>query len=291
MKSILVPCDFSTSAYEAYQFAVDIASTNGGSVFVLKVIELSSFSEQPSYLSGGHRFEWLTLVNELQDEAQAAFDKMKREYPEPKCLVSFVVEYDGLLPAVHKFVAENSIDLVVMGTQGATGWKEFFVGSNTEKVVRTSTVPVIAVRKAPAISAIHDIVVPTDLDLTQRAWADRLKSMQVFFKATLHLLHVNTKQEPSVTNVGDEDVLAEMETYARYHQLANYTLNVRNNRLEQDGILSFTDEINADMVAMATHGRKGLSFLISGSIAQKIVNRVACPIWTSVLDNPRGDGK
>ncbi len=289
MKRILVPCDFSASAYEAYKFAIDIASASGGSVFVLKVIEMSSFSEQPSYLSGGHRFEWLELMRVLQDKAHADFDKMQGECPEPKCPVSFAVEHDHLLSAVHKFVAENSIDLVVMGTQGATGWKEFFVGSNTEKVVRTSAVPVIAVRKAPAVSAIRDIVVPTDLDLTQREWIDRLKALQDFFKATLHLLHVNTKRDPSVMAIWKDAVLAEMGTYARYYHLEDYTLNVRNSPLEQDGILSFTDEINADMVAMATHGRRGLSFLISGSIAQKIVNRVACPIWTSVLGKP-GEG-
>lgn len=288
MKSILVPCDFSSSAYEAYKFAVDIASASGGSVFVLKVIELSSFSEQPSYLSGGHRLEWLELIRELQDDAHKNYDKMKAACPEPECPVRFVVEHDTLLTAVHKFVAENSIDLVVMGTHGATGWKEFFVGSNTEKVVRTSSVPVIAVRKAPAVSDIRDIVVPTDLDLTQGEWIDGLKTLQAFFKATLHFLRVNTRHDPSVIIVQDDETLAEMEKYVSHYQLKDYTLNVRNNLLEQDGILSFTDEIKADMVAMATHGRRGLSFLISGSIAQKIVNRVSCPIWTSVIGKPGG---
>ncbi len=281
MKKILVPCDFSPSAYEAYQFAIDIASATGGSVSVLNVIEISSFTEQPTYLTGGHRIEWLALVQELEERAHKDYGKMKNEQPAPACPVDFVVKQGRLFQSIRSFVTDNSIDLVVMGTQGATGWKEFFVGSNTEKIVRTSEVPVIAVRKAPAVSVIQNIVVPIDLDLNQHDWIGRLKALQDFFQATLHLLYVNTSPEPSTQ---ETKITAEMKAYVTHYQLKDYTLNVRNSLLEQDGILGFTDEINADMVAMATHGRRGLSFLISGSIAEKIVNRVACPIWTSVLN-------
>lgn len=286
MKRILVPCDFSVSGYEAYKFALDIASANGGAVFVLKIIELSSFSEKPGYHAGGHHFEWLSLMQDLKDAAQAEFDKMKAAYPEFTCQVEFVVKQGHLLSVIHDFVSENSIDLVVMGTQGATGLKEFFVGSNTEKVVRTAAVPVIAVRKAPALSEIRDIVVPTNLDLTQHEWMENLKAVQAFFGAKLHILRVNTRHDPSVLSARQEEALAALENYVRHYQLDNCATYVRNNLLEQDGILSFVDEINADMVAMATHGRKGLSYLISGSIAQKTVNRIACPIWTSVLRKP-----
>jgi nucleotide-binding universal stress UspA family protein len=47
--------------------------------------------------------------------------------------------------------------------------------------------------------------------------------------------------------------------------------------------MRFTNDINADMIAMATHGRKGLAHFLSGSIAEDLVNHVSCPIWTYIL--------
>lgn len=287
MKRILVPCDFSASAHEAYKFAIDIASTSGGEVFVLKVVELSFFNEVPNYYAGGYQFDWSQFLLELQDEANENFQEMRQKYQEPACPVSFNIARGSLSYEIYEFITEKAIDLVVMGTQGATGLKEFFVGSNTEKIVRTSSVPVIAVRKAPYVTAIRRIVVPTDLDLNQGEWMDRLKVLQNFFKAILHILWVNTQTDASTIAVKEQEQLKKMEGYVRHYKLKDYSFNIRNNLLEQDGILSFTDEIGADMIAMATRGRKGLSFLVSGSIAQKIVNRVDCPIWTSVIEKEK----
>ena len=62
--------------------------------------------------------------------------------------------------------------------------------------------------------------------------------------------------------------------------LKNYTLNVFNDPYEESGVINFAQEIDADMIAMGTHGRRGLAHLMSGSVAEDIVNHVDCPIWT-----------
>ena len=277
MKRILVPCDFSDSAREAYKFALDLAAANHGEVMVLKAIDLpvimaSGFDIQPFMYDP-------MLLTELEEDAKKNFDKLTKAYPAKSVPVSFYTNQGLVSVVIQQFIEDNKPDLVVMGTNGASGSKEFLFGSNTEKIVRLSSVPVFAVRKAPAISAIKNIVFPTNLHLDQHALAEKVKELQNFFNATLHLLWINTPG----TFRRDEEINGLLNDYATQYQLKNYTLNIRNDSDEQDGIIHFTHEIKADMIAMATHGRRGLAHLFSGSIAEDVVNHVTCPIWTFSL--------
>jgi nucleotide-binding universal stress UspA family protein len=60
----------------------------------------------------------------------------------------------------------------------------------------------------------------------------------------------------------------------------NYKVHVYNDISEQEGTMNFAKDIGADMIAMGTHGRSGLAHLFSGSIAEDVVNKVECPMWT-----------
>ena len=81
---------------------------------------------------------------------------------------------------IKKYIEDKKVDLVVMGTQGASGLKDFMVGSNAEKIVRSSTVPVISIKKIP--KAIKQIVFPTRPDLEQEELAMHVKDLQSFFR-------------------------------------------------------------------------------------------------------------
>lgn len=99
--------------------------------------------------------------------------------------------------------------------------------------------------------------------------------LQEFFGAKLHILFLNTPFNFIRDN--------ELKDYASRHNFTNFTLNLRQDRYEPDGIISFVQEIKADMLAMATHGRKGLSHFITGSITEDVVNHIECPVWTYAL--------
>jgi nucleotide-binding universal stress UspA family protein len=64
------------------------------------------------------------------------------------------------------------------------------------------------------------------------------------------------------------------------HGLENYTMEIYNESTEEDGIIYFAEDIDADMIALATHGRTGLKHLLSGSIAEDVVNHAQRPVWT-----------
>jgi nucleotide-binding universal stress UspA family protein len=276
MKKILVPCDFSKTAQQAYTFALDIAKKNDAEVYVLKVIDIpfmyESYSvEVPASLNP-------ELWKQIENDARASFNKMKGEHSS-RSEITFRTVKGPVTPGILDFIDKEKIDLVVMGTSGSSGLDEFLVGSNTEKIVRFSKVPVFAIRKAINLSSIKNIVYPTNLSQDQERIADRLKAVQTFFDATLHILVVDTPFNMKRKHYETADV----EKFVSLHGFQKCTVNVRRNYSEEGGILDFVAEIGADMIAMSTHGRRGLSRLFGGSITENVVNHIDLPVWTFSL--------
>ncbi len=273
MKRILVPCDFSDPAVQAFKFAVDIAKESRGEVILLNVVELPVMHE--SVLMPTLSFEE-AFIKDMKAHAEKNFAKMKDKWAKEGPKVTSFVEFGGATPTIRDFVKDNKIDLLVMGTHGASGLKEFFVGSNTEKIVRTSEVPVIAIKGQVKMSSIKNIVFPNTFGMEQEELTLKVKALQNFFKATLHVLYVNT---PSSFR-RDIEVKKEMKAFAKRFMLKDYTLTIFNDYSEEEGLRNFVTDTKADMVAMSTHGRRGINHLMSGSIAEDVVNHLTCPIWT-----------
>lgn len=273
MKKIVVPCDFSDSAVQAFKFAVEIANQSNGEVMLLNVVELPVIHE--NVMMPTFSFED-TYLKEMKERADKDFAKMISKWAKDGPKVSMHVEFGAATPTISRFIDQKKADLVIMGTKGASGLKEFFVGSNTEKIVRWSPVPVISIKKSVKASSIKNIVFPSTLHEDEEELTMRVKSLQNFFKAKLNIIYVNTPANFRT------DVITRkmMKEYAKRFMLKDYTLNVFNDLNEESGVAHFVSEINADMIAMATHGRKGLNHLLSGSIAEDMVNHLECPIWT-----------
>lgn len=277
MKRILVPCDFSECAQKAYTFALDIAKRTNGEIFVIQTIDLPFVYESSMY-GVPYVVDISELMTELENVAKENFRKMKSS-PAVQHDISFEVCHGPVTATIRKFIDDHQIDLVVMGTKGANGLSEILIGSNTEKIVRYSPVPVLAVRKAVNLSSIQNIVFPTSLEPDQDGLIAEIKELQSFFRARLHLLVINTPHNLK----REEDEIEVVEKFARRHGLENYTINIREDFYEQGGILDFVKEIQGDMIAMGTHGRRGLTHLFMGSVTEDVVNHSDVPIWTSSI--------
>ncbi|MBS1556666.1 MAG: universal stress protein [Bacteroidetes bacterium] len=273
MKRILVPCDFSDPAVQAFKFAVELALKSRGEIYLLNVVEVPVMHE--TVLMPTLYFEQ-SLMNEMKEAAGKKFQKMKDKWAGEGVTVSTYVEFGSIITTIRQFIDEKKIDLVVMGTHGATGAREFLIGSNTEKIVRTSSVPVIAIKKSTKLSNIKSIVFPNDLSLENEHLTLKVKELQNFFKATLHIVYINS---PAFFQ-RDVETKVKLKDFAKRFMLKDYTLNVFNDVDQENGVNNFTKEVKGDLIAMATHGRRGISHLVSGSIAEDVVNHVDCPIWT-----------
>ena len=165
-----------------------------------------------------------------------------------------------------------------MGTSGTSNLEDWFVGSNTEKVVRMAKCPVVSVPQPFSIKNVRRIVFPTNFDINEHLVA-HLKEWVKLCNATLYLLRVNTPHNYESPQRLQDQLL---KTAARY-QFDNFETHVESNITVEGGILSFADQYGADMIAMATHGKRGLFHLFSGSIAEDVVNHTLKPVWTFSL--------
>lgn len=273
MKRILVPTDFSLPSKASFRFALDLASRAEAEVFVVHMNEIpllpeTTFGIQP------HPFDPDVLAK-VNKAAQDAFETMRNKCPS-NVHSYFTTINDYVVPGLRLYIEENNIDLVVMSTHGASDLEEFFIGSTAEKIARFSPVPVISIPQETTVDKIRNIVFPSTLELDQDDLVNDLKTLQQLVKAKLHILLINTP----LHFYDDQEARKRLERFARHYDIQNFTLNFRSHHFERTGILDFVNEIHADMIAMATHGRTGLAHFLKGSIAEKVLNRIDQPIWT-----------
>lgn len=275
MERILVPCDFSAEAMSAVRTAVEISSQVGGTLYILNVVEVPIMHD--SMLMPTLSFEEETM-NELRETATKQFEKLKAELKAQSVVTEIL--YGSPAAMIAEYIKDKKIELVVMGTKGASGLKELLIGSTAEKVVRSAICPVITVRADVSPGSIKNIVVPNSLELEQELLVMKLKQLQQMFKATLHIVWINTPANFTPDNI----TLVKLKDFVQRYMLTNYTVNIYNDLEEKTGVINFAKQKEADMIAMGTHGRKGISHLLIGSIAEDVVNHVSIPIWTTHLD-------
>lgn len=273
MKKILVPCDFSKPAINAFRFALDIAYKSKGVVHLLNVIELPAFHDP--IIMPVVTFE-KDFMKELKQKTIGEFDKLSGKYTADGVTVKSDVEFGSTTGMIADFASKKGIDVVIMGTHGTSGIREYFIGSNAEKVVRNSKVPVMVIKNYYK-GAMRDIVFPNTLETEkQQELIGKVMELQAFFKATVHILYVNTPTNFTADNI----TLERLNQFAKRFMFKNYTLNVYNYPFEESGIINFTKSIKGNLIAMGTHGRKGIAHFLYGSIAEDVVNHADVPIWT-----------
>ena len=275
MNRILVPCDFSSQAMSAVKMASEIATQSGSSLYILNVVEVPIMHD--SMLMPTLSFEEETM-NELRENATNHFDKIKSSLSSLSVITEIL--YGSPAVVITDYTREKKIDLVVMGTKGASGLKELLIGSTAEKIVRSAACPVITVRADVSPGTIKNIVVPNSLEPEQETLVTKLKQLQQMLKATLHIVWINTPANFTPDNI----TMLKLKEFAHRYMLVNYTLNIYNDIEEKTGVINFARQKDADMIAMGTHGRKGISHLLIGSIAEDVVNHVSIPIWTTHMD-------
>ena len=270
MKKILVPVDFSKVSEAATQFAVDLAKANNASVLLLNSSRVNYVSEHP--------YEAMSIAQQVVNQViESAEQRMKHlaSTLDNSVKIETKVSFLGILDAVTEETEFNDIDLIVMGTTGCSGWEEVLIGSNTERIVRSVKCPVISVPLG-ASTAIGKIMIPLDLMEIRRTFLSEVKNLQALFNCELEFLWVKTPH-----NIENEEIVSkQLEKLFNEYGISNYTLKIVKNIFPSDGILEEAETSNSDMIAMATHARRGISHWLSGSLTEDTVNHVHVPVWT-----------
>jgi nucleotide-binding universal stress UspA family protein len=286
VKKILVPTDFSEQAGYALDFAYQIALKSKAEIMLINVVDypgLSSVWGGGMNVIGGAEPPLDNLdesfINNLLTRAKDEMTSMINKFDPGDVKITRLVEVGNPYFVITEKIEQESVNLVIMGTKGATGLEEVLIGSNTERVVRHAICPVITIKKKRDFSKIHNIAFASNFEGDQEHVVEELFKLQDIFNAKLHLVKINTPNNFESTR----NILKSMKNFVSKYKIKNFCLNIYNDYIEEEGIIYFSDDIQADMIAMATHGRTGLMHLLSGSIAEDIVNHAKRPVWTCRL--------
>lgn len=270
MKRLLVPTDFSEQAENALKIAAQIAKIYDSEIFVMHSMEM------PTHLATSSDRGELPDSLFYMKLAEKRFGELReKEYLEG-LLVHEAIGNSEIYEDIEEACKKNNISLIIMGSNGASGFKEMFVGSNTEKVVRTSEVPVLVIKKNHPVFEVQDFVFASDFS---KEGQSAFKKGQAFARkigAKIHLLLVNTPANFKTST----QAYALMNDFIEEMDIENFTLNIHNDTSVEKGILNFARHINAQLIGMGTHGRKGISHFFNGSISEDLVNHANMPIIT-----------
>ena len=273
MKRILVPIDFSKEAECAAKVAADIARKTGSEIYLVHMLELPATTVDPAEM------------NSISSEPQIIyFMKLAHEKFEKFIGLPFfkglkVIESVQFQHAFSGIIAEsekNEIDLIVMGSQGASGLQEMFIGSNTEKVVRRSRIPVLVIKKSIKEFKVEKMIFASDFNKESKTTFHRVVNFANLFGAKIHLLYINTIHNFNTTKNIEKRIADFMDDF----EFSNYSTNIYNDISIEKGILSYARDIDADLIALNTHGRSGLSQLFNGSIGLELANHALRPVIT-----------
>jgi len=270
MKKILVPVDFSEHSEYALHVAAIIAKQHNAGIVLLHMIGMSD-----SVLAN----------SEIAEEAEAKYylnlakDKIKqyteKEYLKGISLEAIIQNYKDF-EEVNNVAEEKNCDLVVMGSHGTSGISELFVGSNTEKVVRTSHVPVIVIKKPHQDFTIKKMVMATDFANKSVSAYNKANTFAKLFNASLEVVYVNTT---GANFIGYDIVDKRLEAFKK--ELGkDVNINFYSHPSVERGIFKYCQEKNADLLVIPTHGRKGLAHFVVGSLAENVSNHAQMPVMT-----------
>lgn len=271
MKKILVPTDFSGQADYALHVASRLAKRHRYEIYLLHMLELpineidalSSHSDLPEAMF------YMKLARKRFDEVlEKPFLKNLKVHE----IVKFHQAFDGIIDTCKEY----KIDLIIMGSHGVSGFKEMFIGSNTEKVVRTSDIPVLVIKNYHKTFKVNNFIYASDFTEENKEPFKKAMKFAKLVDATMHLLMINTPNKFLTTDEAD----SRMQNFMKGVRFKNYTINIYNDYTIEKGILNFAHHIDAGLIGMSTHGRKGIAHFFNGSISEDLVNHAKRPVIT-----------
>jgi len=271
MKTILVPTDFSKNASYALNYAIELAKQENAKLILLHAYHIDYTN---SYVPAN------LIEKEIQEAEQKSNAHLKTLTTKVTHAGNIKCEYistqDFAVDAILSTIKEKNIDLVVMGTKGASGLTEVIFGSNTAKVIEKATCPVIAVPENALFKTIKKITYASDYHNSDMEALKKVLELAKPFKAQLNVLHITEKKHLT----GDEKqkmqkFMDEVQKKIKYNNLSFQVLHGED--IEQK-LEEYLEDESTDLLVMSTHHRNLLDKLFNTSITKKLAFHTKVPL-------------
>ncbi|MEX2350660.1 MAG: universal stress protein [Flavobacteriaceae bacterium] len=278
MKNIILPTDFSENAYNAIEYALQLFKDEPCTFYLLNTYTPVLYDSEYMYYT-----PTMTLDDIYKTNSKKGLDRLdkrlKKEHSNPNHRFEKVSAFSFLPDEINHLAEEKDIDLVIMGTQGATGAKEVLFGTQTVHTIKKATCPVLAIPSEYDYKYISHVLLPTDLSIGfKENQLQFLRSLAAEKKANLHILHVLKNEK---LNPNQEDGKKEL---AKYFKDVNHEFHLIKGDDVQESILAFQKENPIELVAMINNKHSFFENLFF----QPVVHSVGFHIKVPFLVIPSG---
>ncbi|MDN6280050.1 MAG: universal stress protein [Psychroflexus sp.] len=275
MQKILVPTDFSEQSQNALKVSAQIARKYNSEIHLLHLLDLPLDLIDPINEGvGGDLPESLFFMKLAHKKFTETFEKFQKELD--GLVVHETVEFNQAFEGIMEITDKHDCDLIVMGSNSVSGLQEVFIGSNTEKVVRNSNVPVLVIKGDTPIFSTEEMVFASSLKDTQNKTFQETVRLAKLLDARLTLIYINTPHSFK-TNQFIEDRLKE---FTKGIDTDAFNFEIYSDKSIEKGVRNFANKVNADLIGIGTHGRKGIAHFFNGSHSESLVNHAKRPVIT-----------
>ena len=268
MKKILVAIDFSDCSINALEHGITIANKAEADVEMIFVIKPDSsremFTEGPQ-----------TLSVMVQDKFNELVERYHHRMGKNK--IGYVIREGKVYSEIVKEADKKDFFLVMAGTHGSSGFEEFWMGSNANRIVSAIKKPVITIRGGVNIKRhLEKIVLPLDSTPETRQKVPFTAYMAKIFNAEVHVLRVYTSTVKAV--IRKVDSYAEQVVQHLEEENVKYVLEAVSADNLTDATIEYALNINANLISIMTEQETAAKNLLLGPYAQQMVNHSPIPV-------------
>jgi nucleotide-binding universal stress UspA family protein len=196
MNKILVPVDFSDTSLNALNYAIALFGTSSSEITLLHVYETRSTTMMIKNIDK-------LIEEDCRREMKELIEKIQEKYPQVVIQSKILKEY--AVPAIVALGDSGSYDFIAMGTQGASGLKEVFLGSVAGGVISKTEAPVIVVPHGHTFRPLDEIVLAlSDAPLSDREVIGPLRKIVAMHQCKVIVLHISEEKTDRIENVPSE---------------------------------------------------------------------------------------
>lgn len=280
MKTILVPTDFSACSANAVKYAIQLSEKTDRkllffhSTFLLIPIRSSNVTYLKSVKS--EKEKKLKMLSLFIDKVYHSLN-IKRDEKNTKFLVKFG---HSVVENINEVINEQFIDLIIIGTHGATGFRKVFVGSNTSNVIERSYCPVLAIPYKYKFKGIKTIAyASSDLDNLKKE-LKKIIPLSQKLDASLQIVHIASDVESlkiKYEKYNSGMFMQSLSKHFKYDRMSLYIINGDETNLIQE-LENFAKNNKPDVLAMLTHKRNFFEKIFMASKTKEISHELKIPL-------------
>jgi len=270
MKTILVPTDFSENASNALNYASTLAIQYSARLIVVHIINLPA-----TIVESDTAYSMDTKLEEDYKKELNGIAKNLRQKNNFQVEVKTICQYGYFLATLSDLVKTNCVDLVVMGTKGASNFIDKLMGTNTYDFIKIAPCPVLAIPTNAKFTGIKHIAYGSDFETEETVFLHQLFA----FAEPLHseVSIINILSEKQLNLYSDNQVVSDI---AKHFPKKNYNILQIQEPDVIVGLLEFSKENKADIMAISIHDRSIFENIFHNSISKKLLNQAELPLLT-----------